>query len=85
MNHKRKEGPVLVVAQQRYTYTRAVPRGPCAAPCRITRINHRDKALMVPIVRAHDSMREALGEDIEPRLRELLDGHQNDDAASRSK
>src|SRR5499433_3805668 len=31
--------------------------------------------------RAHDSMREALGEDIEPRLRELLDGHhQNDDA-----
>ena len=35
--------------------------------------------------RAHDSMREALGEDIEPRLRELLDGHQNEDAASRSK
>src|SRR2546426_904655 len=35
--------------------------------------------------RAHDSMREALGEDIEPRLRELLDGHQIEDAASRSK
>jgi N-acetylmuramic acid 6-phosphate etherase len=35
--------------------------------------------------RAHDSMREALGEDIEPRLRELLDGHHNEDAASRSK
>jgi N-acetylmuramic acid 6-phosphate etherase len=38
--------------------------------------------------RAHDSMREALGEDIEPRLRELLDGHphpQNEEAASRSK
>jgi N-acetylmuramic acid 6-phosphate etherase len=50
--------------------------------------------------KAHDSMREALGEDIEARLRELLDGHQlpeaqdhpprtpsprNSDAASRSR
>jgi hypothetical protein len=30
---------------------------------------------MARLRKAHDSMREALGEDIEPRLRGLLQGH----------
>src|SRR6476620_9153141 len=31
--------------------------------------------------RAHDFVRDAIGEDVEPRLRELLDGHDRDHAA----
>ena len=27
-------------------------------------------------MRAHDFVRDAIGEDVEPRLRELLDGHE---------
>jgi N-acetylmuramic acid 6-phosphate etherase len=37
--------------------------------------------------KAHDLMRDAIGEDVEPRLRALLNGNQsgNSDAASRSR
>jgi N-acetylmuramic acid 6-phosphate etherase len=38
---------------------------------------------MARLRRAHDSMREAIGEDIEPRLRGMLQGHA-EGASSRS-
>ena len=39
---------------------------------------------MARLRKAHDSMREALGEDIEPRLRGLLQGHAEGTAVNTS-